>query len=81
ISIAIILYLTWYAGGFNNPAGNGIHFGEDFLYTELPRWSQFLFLQILPFWLVIVLTFTMFIAAFFLFLLTLGGLYWILTKI
>ena len=81
IPIAIILYLTWYAGGFNNPAGNGIHFGEDFLYTELPRWSQFLFLQILPFWLVIVLTFTMFIAAFFLFLLTLGGLYWILTKI
>ena len=68
IPIAIILYLTWYAGGFNNPAGNGIHFGEDFLYTELPRWSQFLFLQILPFWLVIVLTFTMFIAAFFLFL-------------
>lgn len=81
IPIAIILYLTWYAGGFNNPAGNGIHFGEDFLYTELPRWSQFLFLQILPFWLVVVLTFTMFIAAFFLFLLTLGGLYWILTKI
>ncbi|HEI8452215.1 TPA: TPM domain-containing protein [Morganella morganii] len=81
IPIAIILYLTWYAGGFNNPAGNGIHFGEDFLCTELPRWSQFLFLQILPFWLVVVLTFTMFIAAFFLFLLTLGGLYRILTKI
>lgn len=81
VPIAIIIYLTWYFGGFNNPDGNGIHFGEDFLYTELPRWSQFLFLKILPFWLVVVLTFTMFIAAFFLFLLSLGGLYRILSKI
>ncbi|WNP31785.1 TPM domain-containing protein [Morganella morganii] len=81
IPIAIILYLTWYAGGFNNPAGNGIHFGEDFLYTELPRWSQFLFLKILPFWLVIVLTFTMFIAVVFLFLLCLGGAIWLIGKV
>lgn len=81
IPIAIILYLTWYAGGFNNPAGNGIHFGEDFLYTELPRWSQFLFLKILPFWLVIVLTFTMFIAVVFLFLLCLGGVIWLIGKV
>ncbi|MEM8109782.1 TPM domain-containing protein [Morganella morganii subsp. sibonii] len=81
IPIAIILYLTWYAGGFNNPAGNGIHFGEDFLYTELPRWSQFLFLKILPFGLVIVLTFTMFIAVVFLFLLCLGGAIWLIGKV
>ena len=81
IPIAIILYLTWYAGGFNNPAGNGIHFGEDFLYTELPRWSQFLFLKILPFWLVIVLTFTMFIAVVFLFLLCLGRAIWLIGKV
>ncbi|WP_341265464.1 TPM domain-containing protein [Morganella morganii] len=81
IPIAIILYLTWYAGGFNNPAGNGIHFGEDFLYEELPRWSQFLFLKILPFWLVIVLTFTMFIAVVFLFLLCLGGAIWLIGKV
>lgn len=81
IPIAIILYLTWYAGGFNNPAGNGIHFGEDFLCEELPRWSQFLFLKILPFWLVIVLTFTMFIAVVFLFLLCLGGAIWLIGKV
>ena len=80
IPIAIILYLT------GTPAAliirpETVFISGKIFYTELPRWSQFLFLQILPFWLVIVLTFTMFIAAFFLFLLTLGGLYWILTKI
>ncbi|WP_025155185.1 TPM domain-containing protein [Morganella morganii] len=81
IPVAIIIYLIWYADSFNNPDGNGFRFGEHFLYEELPRWSQFLFLQILPSWMVIILIFTMFFAFFFLFLLCLGGLYWILTKI
>ncbi|GAA0327155.1 TPM domain-containing protein [Morganella psychrotolerans] len=81
IPIGIIIYLTWYFGGFNNPAGNGMEFGEDFFYTELPRWSQFIFLKILPLWLVIVLIFTMFIAVVFLFLLVLGTFFWILSKI
>lgn len=81
VPIAIIIYLTWYFGGFNNPDGNGIHFGEDFLYTELPRWSQFLFLKILPFWLIIVLMFTMFISAAILCFASLAVLYWLMTKI
>lgn len=78
IPIAIILLLTAYTGGFNNPAGNGMKFGEDFLYTELPRWSQFLFLKILPTWMVFILAFTMFVAIFLLLFLAVAIIYKIL---
>ncbi|EPW0416215.1 TPM domain-containing protein, partial [Providencia stuartii] len=78
IPIAIILLLTAYTGGFNNPAGNGMKFGEDFLYTELPRWSQFLFLKILPTWMVFILAFTMFVAIFLLLFLAVVIIYKIL---
>ncbi|MDT1066074.1 TPM domain-containing protein [Providencia stuartii] len=67
IPIAIILLLTAYTGGFNNPAGNGMKFGEDFLYTELPRWSQFLFLKILPTWMVFILSLSLCLLRYFYF--------------
>ena len=74
LPIAAIFFATWLFNGFDFTVGNGLTFGEDFLYTELPQWVQLLLLQYLPAWMTIVMFFSIFIVVVFLFLLITAAL-------
>lgn len=74
IPIASIFFATWIFGGFDFTTYNGLEFGEDFMYTDLPQWVQLLLLQYLPVWMTIVMFFSMFIVAVFFLLFAVAAL-------
>ncbi|XKM14359.1 TPM domain-containing protein [Orbaceae bacterium ac157xtp] len=58
ITVAIIVTLTWYAGGFDFSTWNGLNLGYLFSQMHIPLWVQVLFMQLFPAWVSIIMIIT-----------------------